>query len=74
MIVKYGKYYVISLHYSKQNALGPLFELLTLTHEQYRYTNSLHTYLPDAHPINPVPIKFSMKIEKPIGDKELRMK
>ncbi|MTC93656.1 type IV secretion protein Rhs, partial [Providencia stuartii] len=54
MVVKNGKYEIVSLHHSKQNGLGPLFELSTPTHEQYRYSNALHPHLPDAHPINPV--------------------
>ncbi|WP_275076822.1 RHS repeat-associated core domain-containing protein [Providencia rettgeri] len=54
MVVKNGKYEIVSLHHSKQNSLGPLFELSTPTHEQYRYSNALHPHLPDAHPINPV--------------------
>ncbi|HGN0024777.1 TPA: HNH/ENDO VII family nuclease [Proteus mirabilis] len=54
MVVKDGKYSVVSLHHSKQNGLGPLFELSTETHVKYRYTNALHPYLPGSHPSNPV--------------------
>ncbi|EOG5604888.1 RHS repeat-associated core domain-containing protein, partial [Providencia stuartii] len=54
MVVKDGKYSVVSLHHSKQNGLGPLFELSTETHVKYRYTNALHPHLPGSHPFNPV--------------------
>ncbi|MEX6313483.1 RHS repeat-associated core domain-containing protein [Providencia manganoxydans] len=54
MVVKDGKYSVVSLHHSKQNGLGPLFELSTETHVKYRYTNALHPHLPGSHPSNPV--------------------
>ncbi|MDM3636252.1 RHS repeat-associated core domain-containing protein, partial [Proteus mirabilis] len=54
MVVKDGKYSVVSLHHSKQNGLGPLFELSTETHVKYRYTNALHPYLPGSHLSNPV--------------------
>ncbi|MGO2105146.1 MAG: RHS repeat domain-containing protein [Proteus vulgaris] len=44
MVVKNSKYEIVSLHHSKQNGLGPLFELSTPTHEQYRYSNALHPH------------------------------
>ncbi len=54
MVVKNGKYSVVNLHHSKQNALGSLFELSADTHQKYYGSNALHPHLPNAHPDNPV--------------------
>ena len=53
-VVKDGKYDLINLHHSKQNAKGSLFELSASTHQKYYKSNALHPYLPNAHPDNPV--------------------
>ncbi len=53
-VVKDGKYNKVNLHHSKQNGLGPLFELSSDTHEKYRYYDALHPHLPKAHPNYPV--------------------
>lgn len=53
-VIQDGKYSQINLHHSKQNSKGSLFELSAKTHQQYYGTNSLHPYLPNKHPINPV--------------------
>ena len=54
-VVKDGKYSLVNLHHSKQNAKGSLFELSSATHQKYHGSNALHPYLPKPHPINPVP-------------------
>ena len=53
-VVKDGKYSLINLHHSKQNANGSLFELSAATHQKYYGSNALHPHLPNAHPDNPV--------------------
>lgn len=53
-VIKDGKYSQINLHHSKQNSKGSLFELSAKTHQKYYGTNSLHPYLPNKHPTNPV--------------------
>ncbi|MEX0447623.1 DUF637 domain-containing protein [Xenorhabdus sp. SGI246] len=53
-VVKNGKYSQINLHHSKQNGLGPLFELSSDTHKEFHSSNALHPYLPKAHPDTPV--------------------
>ncbi|WP_051336089.1 DUF6531 domain-containing protein [Aquimarina latercula] len=52
-VVKDGKYEIINLHHSNQNAKGPLFELSAATHQQNYGTNALHPHLPEKHPHNP---------------------
>jgi hypothetical protein len=63
-VVKDGKYNLVNLHHSKQNAKGSLFELSATTHQKYYGSKALHPHLPNAHPDNPVD-RASFK-----GDKE----
>jgi hypothetical protein len=49
-VVKDGKYDLINLHHSKQNANGSLFKLSASTHQKYYGSNALHPHLPNAHP------------------------
>ncbi len=42
MVVKNGKYEVVSPHHSKQNSLEPLFGLSIQTHEQNSIDIAMH--------------------------------
>ncbi|RZK33641.1 MAG: type IV secretion protein Rhs, partial [Hymenobacter sp.] len=53
-VKKGGKYSLINLHHSQQNAQGPLYELSAETHVKYGQKKALHPYKPKAHPDYPV--------------------
>jgi RHS repeat-associated protein len=63
-VVKDGKYSLVTLHHSKQNAKGSLFELSTVTHRKYYGSNALHPYLPNKHPINQVSHDDLWKVDR----------